>query len=269
MVPPTNDAAYAYNPNISLSGTALAGTKEILFDTGSWTLSVPASWVNQEQITVLQRNIKDPWGKPANLVKGQICLTSEGDNAVYSMDDYEFYEVTSADASTILGAFWGKNPHTGQPDSLPYLLAQKYPAESAKGFGIYSLSGDDIATGWTESAFYLGLGPAYTIAAADLLWRNDLPTQNGLFSPQYVPGFTIAMHFDNNEVLTYHNRVATVDTGAPSLSLRVEGDPQKMQLLNYFTERNVPPWSCSMGVFAIIENQGIVVQFDDTSGRSK
>jgi hypothetical protein len=148
-------------------------------------------------------------------------------------------------------------------------LAQKYPAESAKGFGIYSLSGDDIATGWTESAFYLGFGPAYTIAAADLLWRNDLPTQNGLFSPQYVPGFTIAMHFDNNEVLTYHNRVATVDTGAPSLSLTFEGDPQKMQLLNYFTERNVPPWSCSMGVFAIIENQGIVVQFDDTSGRSK
>jgi hypothetical protein len=42
-----------------------------------------------------------------------------------------------------------------------------------------------------------------------------------------------------------------------------------MQFLNYFTERNVPPWSCSIGVFAIIENQGIVVQFDDTSGRSK
>jgi hypothetical protein len=119
MVPLTKDAAYAYNRNISLSGTALAGTKEIVFDTGSWTLSVPASWVNQEQITVLQRNIKDPWGKPANLVKGQICLTSEDDNTVYSMDDYEFYEVTSADASTILGAFWGKNPHTGQPDSLP------------------------------------------------------------------------------------------------------------------------------------------------------
>ena len=265
FVPKTDDLIpLGNNFHIELFGDVFKEkeTHPILFDTGSWALCVPTKWLNQDKITVKERNVIDCWGKKANLVSGNITLISQDKKTSYTVEDYEFYEVTDSDQSRIIcGGFFGYGE--GQLDSLPYKIAMK----KEQGFGIFS----DSDGGNTDSTqFYLGFGLPTSkdeekLDEKKLLWRKDIIKVDDKFSPQYIPGFSIRFDFENSKSLEFKDLVSTIDTGAPHLTLRLIGDPQNKdeEILKYFSKDNIPSWYYGKNCLNIIKDQNVTISFKD------
>jgi len=245
---PLRDATYrAYQFTAKLEGSAIAGDTpyEIHFDTGSWTTSIPGGALDFSQVTVIQQDVTTDWGRPADLVEGQLALRST-DGTLYTIDDYRFYALKESPGGAYLpddrtavygnGAIMGgfPSPYLHRDEqAFPYLLAQKYAADRM-GMGIVSAcrpEGVDLAAGWASLDSYLQIGNAPEITD-HLAWRSDVANWTSDaegFYPEAVPGFQIEVDFpDTSErIVTADDLIATVDTGAPDLTLRLTpDDPQ-------------------------------------------
>lgn len=139
----------------------------------------------------------------------------------------------------IMGAF--PAPFEGMP-TFPTALADKYAG--GKGFGIVSTgSGNDINTNWASMKSYLQLGP-YEDMDEQLKWRSDIPELNPSsgFSPDAIPGYSITITFsDTPQKIFRDNLIATIDTGAPDLTLQLgPGNPQNTEpFQSHFVRRGI------------------------------
>ena len=259
MVPLRDAVHRAYQYSLSLKGSAITGAEpyEIHFDTGSWTTSIPGGALDFSQIQVIRQDVTTDWGRPADLVEGQLAVESS-DGTVYSIDDFRFYALkeslggaylpddrTAPYGSGIMGAFPSPYPYRDE-QSFPFLLAKKYAADRM-GLGIVSSCIPDasLSSGWSLLDSYLQIGRTSEITD-HLVWRSDVPkwiTQPG-FYPEAAPGFRISIDFPDTDarIVTADELVATVDTGAPDLTLRLNSnDPQySSALASHFVKDG--PW---------------------------
>jgi hypothetical protein len=245
---PLRDAKYRkYQFVAKLKGSAfsLNTPYEIVFDTGSWTTSIPGGALNFDKIKVLKENINDPWGNLADLVSGQLILESV-DGTPYELNDYVFYatkdkttkkylpddrnSIYGNGTNSIFGAFPSIDPYTKLP-SIPFALALKY-APTNMGLGIISDCYEDINKSWNSMKSYLQIGNDSKISDK-LNFRTDIPNWRNQqeFHPEAVPGFKIKIRFsDTDKVIETSNLISTVDTGAPELTLRLgSNDPQNQE----------------------------------------
>ena len=208
---------------------------EVLFDTGSWTTSLPYDILDREKITVLEADVKDCWGSLSDKVKGQLALRSQDGKIQYAVDDYIFFALKKPGARVIMGAFPSELPWSSKLPSLPYAIALKYSPEGNVGLGIISdFTGSDLAAGWSEGKSYLKIGNDADFSS-HLNWRNDIPLFHGRsgFQPEAVPGFTVTLSFPSSNGkmvpdIVVPNLMATIDTGAPELNLRLgENNPHR------------------------------------------
>lgn len=230
------DATYRKNQyTVQLSGTAIKGDTpyEIHFDTGSWTTSIPYGSLNTTKITVLQENVKDGWGNAADKVSGQLSL-KKVDGTLYTVENYVFFALkdlpddkTAAYSKSIMGAFPSKEPGSQLP-SFPYAIAELY-AKDNMGFGIVSDTKSDLEKDWDGFKSYLQIGCSPEMDSQlkwrtdAKLWRTDLD-----FCPEAVPGFKVKIAFDDTtNTIEATDLIATIDTGAPDLTLRLnDQNPQ-------------------------------------------
>lgn len=241
-------------PNATITGS-LKEPFKILFDTGSWTTSFPESAVDPDKRDIIKEGpVDNGWGDECRLVKGQLAMVGK-DGTKYTVDDMEFYEIlktkkdgTEQSGKVIMGAFPSLHPDTKKP-SFSYALAQKYSTPDTFGFGFVSKQPAlEVGVGWKQLELYLLLG-AGSQKTEGLNWRKNIPNahtgENGLkFCPEMVPGFTFRVNFPESEPpLESVALQATIDTGAPDLTLRLgEDDPHlKPQYAAYFTSKG-PEW---------------------------
>ncbi len=215
----------------------------ILFDTGSWTTSIPWKYLDSTKITILDSNTTDPWGKKADFVSGELKLESEDTDNVYVIENYKFYAIIDNNW-TIMGAFPSLQPGDNLP-SFPYALAKKYVPNNL-GFGIISDCQSDINQNWGTLKSYLQLGMTKDVSS-QLNWRTDIPNwQNKSkisFCPEVTPGFKVTIDFpDNTKPIVTDKLSATIDTGAPDLTLKLgENNPQNQPKdSNHFVREG--PW---------------------------
>ena len=249
MIPLRDPVHRAYQYTIAVKGSAINGTTpyELHFDTGSWTTSIPGGALDFSQVTVITQDVTTDWGRPADLVEGQLSVETV-DGTVYTLDNYRFYALKESHGGAylpddrtqpygngaIMGAFPSPYPYRNE-QSFPYLLTEKYAANN-QGMGIVSTcvpTDKGLSAGWHLMDSYLQIGNTPEITDY-LLWRHDAPKwiPNPGFYPEAVPGFQVAIDFPNtNErIVTSDSLVATVDTGAPDLTLRLDAaDPQYAQ----------------------------------------
>ncbi len=248
------------NFNVELGGTALNGTRSILMDTGSWQVCIPKAWVSG-QAEVVRSNVTDCWGQPSDLMKGQLTLTGK-DGTVYSIDDFEFYAHDSG-GRVLLGGFPSQ-------DSLPYALAAKYSESERVGMGIVSAAQGSIASGWDTLQCYLQLGSPLEVTG-DLIWRTDIPSNlfGKNFRPDMVPGFGVTFKFPGGIApITVTDLRATVDTGAPYLTMRVS--PENPQYSDTYKAHFVderPSWYGD-DVVTLGAGNSVDVTFTGSDGRS-
>lgn len=284
---PLKDATYrAYQFTAKLTGRAIKGNTpyEINFDTGSLTTSIPGGALDLSQITILEENVKDSWGRDADKVSGQLILESV-DGTPYVIDDYVFYAVKNANGTyaaddrtaiygnSIMGAFpsigfWSVDP------SFPYVLATKYASENL-GFGIVTDCRSDAESDGSSSKSYLQIGIDPQISS-QLKWRTDVPnwrTNITDFSPEAVPGFKVMIHFsdagDTPVIETSDNLMSTIDTGAPDLTLRLGADdPQNNPLFasHFINDGPWKGWGTYDGYTKSLLNAKVTVEFTDSLG---
>lgn len=217
---------------MSLYGSALSKPYIIHFDTGSHTTSIPESYVNREKVIVIKKasdGAKDNWGHAADLVEGQLCVKSTDGKTEYRLEKFQFYVKKDDSGRFLMGAFPGAYPGREKTDSFPTALAKKYA--EGKGFGIVSTgSGKDIKADWKTMESYLTLGP-YEGMENELKWRSDIPNlrSGDGFSPEAIPGFSIGITFeDKKDKIRCDNLIATIDTGAPHLTMQLGStNPQR------------------------------------------
>lgn len=282
---PLSSASYREHEFVAkLTGSAIKGDEEyeIHFDTGSWTLSIPYDCLEKSKLTVVEQNVKDSWGKPADKVKGEIALKSHDGNTTYSIKDYVFFARKQDDGSdapcdrsdkwgnSIMGAFPSAEPGTGL-ESLPYALAKKYSQEKKLDFGIGIISQDDKS--------YLLLGDDQKVKTYSLKWRTDIPNWHKdtiAFCPEAVPGFTIRLKFTKlpepqNEIKV-PELMATIDTGASEMVLRLgKENPQNTEFFSaYFTTEGYwKPWNSAVynrDAKMVTGDCIVTVEFKDSHG---
>lgn len=279
---------------VSLTGSAIGGPAgmapyEVLFDTGSWTTSLPYGILDKTKITVLEKNIKDGWGHLADKVQGQLILASRDGKTKYAIDDYVFFALKKPDgsdapddrkskwSSAILGAFPSALPWGERLPSLPFAIAQKYSPPNEVGLGIISEAGADIASDWGSGKAFLKIGNDPKISAR-LNWRNDIPLFHGRsgFVPEAVPGFTVRFSFPkvNGQTvadIVVTNLIATIDTGAPELNLRLgRSDPHRQAAYQPFFTDQGPGWmNAKYKASSLCAAGGVAVriEFTGSSGR--
>ena len=292
---PLRDAKYRkYQYTANLEGSAIKKSVDsngknipygIHFDTGSWTTSVPGGALNWTNVKILEKNIKDPWGKLADKVSGQFILKSE-DGTQYVIDDYIFY-ATKKDENTylpddrtsvygngsIMGAFPSLQPGDKLP-SLPYAIAKKYSPNNL-GFGIVSNCLEDVQKDWNAFKSYLQIGISSDVAN-QLNWRTDIPNwrkSSTDFCPEATPGFKVKINFSDtkNTIETADDLIATIDTGAPDLTLRLaQNDPQNQAAFSkHFVKKG--PWQRwnNKGyddAAKTLINADVTIQFTDSKG---
>lgn len=238
MIPLRDSKRYPYVVKLKGSAINLNTPYEIHFDTGSWTTSIPGGVLNLNKIKVLKENVNDPWNNLADLVSGQIILESV-DGTPYELNDYVFYatkdkitkkylpDASSGFTTSILGAFPSIDPYTKLP-SVPFALALKYAPDNM-GLGIISDCYVDINKSWNSMKSYLQIGNDSKISDK-LNFRTDIPNWRNQqeFHPEAVPGFKVKIKFpDTDKTIETSTLVATVDTGAPEMTLRLgSNDPQ-------------------------------------------
>lgn len=256
---------------VSLTGSAIKGVYESNFDTGSWTTSLPYGCLDKTKITVLKRNVRDCWGNLADLVKGQLILTSSDGNTKYSVDNYEFYAMKNSNgtdmpddrtakwSSSIVGAFPSDN-------SLPMAIAKKYSTNGIALGIISEAASDNIGADWSTFKSYLKIGNDQNLNS-NLNWRNNA----NFHCPA---GFKATLQFPSVNGTTVPDLVcsdllATCDTGAPDLSMRLKSDdPQRRAPYQQFFDPNLSPnWygpSKAQGA-----KPGVTVKFDFTGSSGK
>lgn len=298
---PLKDATYRKNPFVAtLKGNSIKkvvndGGKEtpyeINFDTGSWTTSIPGGALDFDHLTILEKNIRDPWQKLADKVSGQLILESEDGETQYVVDDYIFF-ATKQDENTympddrglewgnssIMGAFPSPQPGDKLP-SLPYAIVQKYQPDNL-GFGFYSDHGNQISNDKSVplSKTYLSIGNQID-GTNPLSWRDDIPNWRAGeldFCPEATPGFKITIHFlpDYGErIETASGLIATIDTGAPDLTLRLgESNPHLDRAFSpHFESKGpYPIWrndpDADLG--RALTNAIVTVKFTDSEGET-
>lgn len=263
MIPLRNHTPRVYRKNdfwVTLSGSAILGDQpyEIHFDTGSWQTCIPWGSINRSNVTVLQENVKDCWGKPADKVQGQLALVSADGETVYTVDNYVFYarkNADGADAPCDRGEDWGNSIMGGFPSvlnaddqSLVHAIAVKYSEVDKLGYGIVSIplegSIEDNYENNLKCYIQIGATPEVTEC---LIWQSIIPQCRGpdCFSPEYVPGFKITLKFPDGEVpdIVVSGIDATVDTGAPNLTMRLgPKNPHRDDMYSHFFHDNGPGW---------------------------
>lgn len=273
-----------YPFTVTLSGSALkGGDYEVLFDTGSWTLSLPYGCLDKDKLEVVQADTTDSWGKKADKVKGQISLKSSDGNTTYTVDDYIFYarkQDNGTDAPCDRSEIWGNSILGGFPSiepgsglkSLPYALAETYSTKKKLNFGFGIVGKADKS--------YLILGDDQRLLTYPLRWRTDIDLWQDAtkikFCPEAVGGFTVRFKFTklpepDNEIKV-SNLKATIDTGAPEMTLRLNANnPQNSPPFStYFTDDGFwKPWNSNIynrDAKTITGDCTVTVEFKDSSG---
>lgn len=115
--------------------------------------------------------------------------------------------------------------------------------------------------------------------SARLNWRNDVPLfrdRTG-FVPEAVPGFTVTFSFPKVNARTVadivvSNLIATIDTGAPELNLRLgSSDPHRQAAYQAFFTDKGPGWmNAKYKAASLCAASGVAVRigFTGSSGRS-
>jgi hypothetical protein len=273
MAIPLRDAKYRKSPfTLILEGTgAIKGPEsyEVFFDTGSSDLCLPYGALNKSKLTVLKANTTDCWGNKADKVKGQIVLKSRN-GSTYVLDDYVFWARYADDERH---EPWGNNISGGQPfsGSIPYELAKKYfPNEM--GFGIISDSANsNLKNGYKSLKSYLKIGNDKTLNNT-LIWKNSVNDGGpGLFHA--VRGFTVTFKFPevNGSKLSdivVPNLMATVDTGAPDLTMRISSSNPQRNSHKQFFDNDVPWWFSSDQCQSLKRGPTVQIGFTATSGQT-
>lgn len=234
---------------MELTGGAIkAGTIAVLrFDTGSWTLALKRSQVDMSKVKILKKDTKDSWGEPADLVMGPLGVKSTDGTTLYIIEDYKFF-VKDKGSRFLVGAFPSDVRYGGEPFTpFPLALARKYA--SGKGYGIVSTAvgtqAPDINQGWENTSLYLQLGP-YEGWDDKLNWANQPDSKRIRARSRFstiIPTFAITLRIpESDQEIHASNRFAFIDTGAPQMKLRFEGDPQyKPPFASHFIKER-PSW---------------------------
>ena len=126
---------------ISFEGQAAGASTQVLVDSGNSMLIVP-SWEDiaalpdsSQNYTVLASNVSEPWGSPANVVRGPVQIpTASGE--IYTLDDCVFYACTGAPRTANFGAGcispwsasgWDVPPGAGVTMQSPLSYNSSYP----------------------------------------------------------------------------------------------------------------------------------------------
>lgn len=280
---PLRDAKHRKNMFVaSLTGSAIRGTAhyEVNFDTGSSQLCLPYGCLDKSKLTILAKDVRDCWGHKADRVKGQISMVSRDGKTTYVIDDYVFYAMKNED-----GSDWSADPTAGMndaimgaypcPEAFTYALAKKYCRD---GF-VYGIISEkqtgDMVENWDAFKAYLkiGLDPA---AAGQLNWHNYTPWFPGQTELQAVniPGWTVTLSFPpvNGQPIpdiVLSNQIATIDTGAPDLTLRLsKDDPHRREPYKQFFNDKTPHWYNKDKCRVAGEGVTVKIAFTGSSGQT-
>ena len=207
---------------MKLVGGAVKDSVIINFDTGSWTTSIPYKRLNKANIRVIKKGVKDDWGQDADLVKGTFFVKSVDGSITYTIKDYEFFAIKDGGTRMIMGAFPSISWKNMTP--FPFALEQKYA--KGKGFALISNgTGQNLERDWSKTKFYMSLGLP-SDANKNIRWSETISTFSAQpFAPDYIGNFKISVTPNgSSETYTTGNTVATIDTGAPELTLRLGKD---------------------------------------------
>lgn len=134
---------------VKLSGSAIKAPEgmdalPIRFDTGGERLTVPIGCVDMSQVKVLSANTKNQLrGTQAELVEGQVALTSADGQTRYHLDHFKFYAVKGQDNCRryISAGNFGAGPMlASDPQTHAYISSffnqYPYPQDITPGFSI-------------------------------------------------------------------------------------------------------------------------------------
>jgi len=288
MIPLRSHKYRGNNFCLSLTGGAIRGDVpfEVHFDTGSWPTCLPYGCLDKSKLTVLEKDVRDCWGKHADVVRGPLAVKSTDGKTLYTVDDFVFYarkkpngedadcNRTSKWTAAIVGGLPGIGPVRKWP-SLPYAMALKYSKPGRVGLGIVSDVQSGPSRDWLSGRSYLQIGSDPRITR-NLHWRTDVPIHPERFSPGALPGFTITFRFPKtNDVavpdIVVPNLSATIDTGAPELMLRLRSDdPHRSDLYKRFFSDEGPGWRRGQGkADSLCLRGGVTVQIAFTDSRGE
>lgn len=207
------------------------------------------------------QKVVQPWESERKCyrVRGQLAFKSEDGTTTYSVDDYEFYAVEPG-AKVIMGAFPSPQPWDGIK-SFPYALAEKYPTAGRVGFGIITSPIDKS---------YLMVKEDPNIDFTNLNWRTDIPLWQDPakipFAPEATPGFKIKMKLPEGKHIESPSLMATIDTGAPEVVLRLgQTNPQDQPAYsNYFSGPGFSWWPTAKGL-RHRDGVSVIVEFTDSA----
>ena len=266
---------------VSLAGSAIRGPQpyEVHFDTGSSQLCLPYGCLDKSKLKVLAENVRDCWGHKADRVQGQISMASRDGKTTYMIDDYVFYAMKADDgtdrpddrtaewSASIMGAY-------PCPEAFTYLLARKY-CKSGLMYGIVceNQSGEMVSN-WAAMKAYLKIGSDPAVAAR-VNWHNYTPWFPGQTELQVVnlPGWVVRLSFprvNGRRVpdIVVPNQIATIDTGAPDLTMRLgKDDLHRNEPYKHFFNDKVPHWYSKDKCIAAGPGITVEVSFTGSSGR--
>jgi hypothetical protein len=280
---PLRDAKHRKNMFVgALTGSAIRGSDhyEVNFDTGSSQLCLPYGCLDKSKITVLEANTGDCWGHKADRVKGQIAMVSRDGKTTYVIDDYVFYAMKNED-----GSDWPADPATDMndaimgaypcPEAFPHVLAQKYCKDGFVYGIVCEKQAGDMVENWAKFKAYLKIGLEPQMAGK-LNWHNYTPWFEGQKELQAVniPGWTVTLSFSKTDGKTIpdivvSNQIATIDTGAPDLTMRLgKDDPHRKAPYQQFFNDKTPHWYPKEKCRAAGEGVTIRIAFTGSAGKT-
>ncbi len=284
---PLRNAVYrTHQFAVSFVGSAIKPSNgipffEANFDTGSWQTCLPYGALNKANLIVDAANIRTDWGTLADKVRGQLILKSRDGLTSYTANNFTFYAMknedgtdmaddrTIAQSNAIVGAFPTR-------DSIVAVLTAKYSTNGI-GSGIISESpGGNFVANWSSHKSYLKFGNDPAMAAR-LNWYNWSPWFTGQadFDPIVVPGFKVSYRFPAVAGQTYPdivmpNLIATIDTGAPDLTMRLGPNNPQLQApySQFFNSTRVPSWYSTDNCRVVNYGVNIDIEFTGSTGKT-
>jgi hypothetical protein len=162
------------------------------------------------------------------------------------------------------------------PEAFTYKLAEKYCRE---GF-VYGIVSEkqvgDMVENWDAFKAYLKIGLEASVAA-QLNWHNYTPWFEGQTELQAVniPGWTVTLSFPPVAGvalpdIVVSNQIATIDTGAPDLTLRLgKDDPHRRAPYHSFFNSKTPHWYDKAKCQAGGDNITVRIAFTGSSGQTE
>jgi autotransporter-associated beta strand protein len=284
-IPLRNSIYRTHQFTVSLQGSAIKPNNGVLpfdanFDTGSWQTCLPYGALNKANLTVDATNIRTDWGTLADKVRGQLILKSRDGLTSYTANDFTFYAMKNPDGSDMADDRFGQQSNAivgafPTLDSIVAVLTAKY-STNGLGSGIISESpGGDFVANWSSHKSYLKFGNDPAMAAR-LNWYNWKPWFTGQadFDPIVVPGFKVSYRFPAVAGQTYPdlvmpNLIATIDTGAPDLTMRLGPNNPQLQdpYSQFFNTTRVPSWYSPDNCRVV--NYGVTINVDFTGSTGK